>query len=157
MRGRVLAGLGAVLVAVGCRSPATMPAPETPPAASDEKEAPPQARFETGFNVLRVTGVSCNGLRGPWRVRLAAPNPIEGQGESIFRLAGGRGPGRMRWSFDASHPGQGQIVYEGNVRVRAVGPTDSPVLLFTGKQTSVGATGDVQGMASVQLGRPCQR
>jgi hypothetical protein len=113
------------------------------------------ARFHTGFTVLDVTGVSCDGLRGPWHVRIEAPKPIQGSDRTTFLLPHERGPGRLRWSFQAQHPIGGTVTYSGNVHVRAAGTTEAPVLEFSGHQSSWNAEGPVAGTADVTLGGTC--
>ena len=157
MRNR--AGLAA-LVVVGLLAPACGLTPTQDPPTADPTPSvsvlPPEvARFETGFTVLTMTGVSCDGLEGPWRVRMVAPQPIEGSDRSSFRLPGGTGPGTLRWSFTAAHPAAGTVTYSGQVTVRASGPDDAPTLRFSGREVSWGATGRVEGTTRVELGGHC--
>ena len=144
----------AVALTLAACAPAGQPRTEDSPAPSPDRE-PRVARFETGFTVLTVTGVSCKGLRGPWRVRIEAPKPIEGSDRATFRLPNRKGPGRVRWSFQADHPGHGTITYSGNVKVRAFETVEGTVLRFSGNQTSVGVTAPVSGDAPVRFGGAC--
>ena len=150
-------GALALLITLTLSCSGASPPDVAPTAASPtlEKKEPRVARFETGFTVLTMSGISCDGIRGPWRVRVEAPDPIEGSDRTTFRLAEGDGPARMRWSFEASHPLHGTITYSGSVRVRSFVTPDGTVLRFSGEQTSVGVTAPVVGSADVRFGGAC--
>lgn len=151
--------LAVTMAAWGCQAGGGVIEDDRPTAGPSPTGSPePQvARFRTRFNLLRVTGVTCRGLEGPWRVRLRTPAPIQGRDTVRFRLPDGRGPGRLRWSFRASHPGHGTATYSGDLRVRLRGPEDRPVLAFSGTQTAVGVTGRTVARATVRLGGDCPR
>lgn len=141
-----------VVVASSC-APGGGPGPGPASPGPTTSPVPRMARFEARFNLIRAVGVSCSGVEGPFRVRLHPPNPIEGKGAARLRLPDGAG--RLRWSFTASHPGQGTVTYAGNLRARLVGRVDRPSLVFTGTQTNVGATGRTFTRVPLELSESC--
>jgi hypothetical protein len=143
-----------LVAAAACTLPPIEPGPGRSPRAGPGR-SPQRATFQAGLNLIRATGVSCRGPSGPWRVRLRPPQPIDGQGMAQFRL-GKAGTGRLRWSFAAAHPIQGRVTYEGDLKVRLVGTGDRPVLVFTGTQTNVGATGRTSARAPVEVEGSCR-
>jgi hypothetical protein len=156
IRGGIAGAAVAAWVALAACQPATPQRTSEPTPAEEPSPEPEVARFQTGLNLLRASGFTCGGLDGPWKVEITAPSPIQGSQRVNFRIPE-KGPGRLKWSFEAQHPGQGLVTYAGDVKVRLQGPEEVPVLTFSGEQTAVGVTSKLFGRAKVNLDGACPR
>jgi hypothetical protein len=83
-----------------------------------------------GGNTLSFSGVSCDGLGGPYDVTIAVAGNATGTSTATFTFDDG-GTARMQWSLNATGAA-GEATVSGDYRVEMSPLQDSQVIVFTG-------------------------
>ncbi len=93
-----------------------------------------------GGNTLSFAGVSCDGVDGPYDVKIALQGTLTGETTAGFSF-GDQTTTTMEWSMDATGP-DGDAKLSGTYQVQISPIQDSQVLVFTGVTKVESASGD---------------
>jgi hypothetical protein len=92
-----------------------------------------------GGNTLSFSGVSCEGIDGPYDVTIAVQGNFTGETTATFELDGA-GTSTMQWSMDATGA-EGDATLSGSYAVET-SPVETELFLFSGVTRVEGPAGD---------------